>query len=141
MASTVPTKVVPNLHRHDLAAIFLGGAAGGLLRVWLSRSFSSGAADWPWAIFAINASGSFALACLATWLHERPPESRFHHPLLTTGFCGAYTTFSTMQIELLAMIDHHREQLAAGYAFTSIAAGYLAIWAGTTLLRSTRAIA
>jgi CrcB protein len=134
----VPTRVVPNLDRHELVAIFLGGATGGLLRVWLSRSFASGATDWPWAIFAINVSGAFALACIATWFKERPPESRFHHPLWTAGFCGTYTTFSTMQLEILVLLDHNRYGLAAGYALASILAGYLAIRFGTQLVRRER---
>ncbi len=137
----MPTRVLPNIDRRELAAIFLGGALGGLLRVWLGWTFSSGAADWPWATFAINVSGSFALACLATWLRERPPESNFHHPLLTAGFCGTYTTFSTMQIEILALLDHNRYGLAGGYTCASIAAGYLAIFLGTALVRRRRTIA
>ena len=137
----MPTRVVPNLDRRELGAIFLGGAAGGLLRVWLSRSFASGTVSWPWAIFAINVTGSFALACLATWFRERPPESAFHHPLWTIGFCGTYTTFSTMQLEILVLLDHDRYGLSAGYAFTSILAGYLAIWIGSMLVRRERAIA
>jgi CrcB protein len=130
-----------HIDRRELAAIFAGGAAGGLLRVWLSRTFASGVVEWPWAIFAINVSGSFTLACLATWFKERPPESRFHHPLWTIGFCGTYTTFSTMQLEILEMLDHHRYGLAGGYALASVAAGYLAIWIGTRLVRAERAIA
>ena len=136
----MPPRALPNIHRHELGAVFLGGAAGGLLRVWLSRSFASDATDWPWAIFAINISGSFVLACLATWFRERPPESRFHHPLWTAGFCGTYTTFSTMQLEILVLLDHDRYVLAAGYALASIIAGYLAILIGTTLVRRERAI-
>jgi fluoride exporter len=132
---------VAHLDRRELAAIFFGGAAGGLLRVWLSHSYASGITQWPWAIFAINVSGCLALALLATWLRERPPESRFHHPLLTTGFCGTYTTFSTMQLEILEMLDHSRYGLAGGYALASIGAGYLAIWIGTKLVRAERAIA
>jgi CrcB protein len=135
------TRALPNLDRRELGAIFLGGVAGGLLRVWLSRSFTSGVTGWPWAIFAINVSGSFVLACLATWFRERPPESTFHHPLWTTGFCGTYTTFSTMQLEILVLLDHDRYALAAAYAFAGILAGYLAIWIGTGLVRAERAIA
>jgi len=137
----VPKRVMPSLDRRELAAIFLGGAAGGLLRVWLGRSFASGAADWPWATFAINVSGSFALAYFATRLQERLPQSTYRRPLLGTGFCGAYTTFSTMQIEILEMLDHDRYGLAIGYALTSAAAGYLAIWIGTALVRRVRVIA
>lgn len=137
----MPTKVVPNLDRRELAAIFLGGAAGGLLRVWLSRSFPSAAGEWPWAIFAINVSGSFALAYFATRLQERLPQSTYRRPLLGTGLCGAYTTFSTMQVEILAMLDRDRDGLAIGYAFASIAAGYIAIFLGTALVRRVRVIA
>jgi len=132
------TRAWPSLDRGELGAIFLGGAAGGLLRVWLSQSFAGGATDWPWAIFAINVSGSFLLACIATWFRERPPESRFHHPLWTSGFCGTYTTFSTMQLEIFVLLDYHRYGLAAGYALASILAGYLAIWLGTQLVRQER---
>jgi fluoride exporter len=135
----MPTRVVlPDLHRHELGAIFLGGAAGGLLRVWLSRSFASGMTDWPWVIFAINVSGAFTLACIATWFRERPPESRFHHPLWTAGFCGTYTTFSTMQLEIFVLLQHDRYALAGGYAFASVLAGYLAIRLGTQLVRRER---
>jgi CrcB protein len=136
----MPARVVPDFHKHELMAIFLGGAAGGLLRVWLSRSLASGPTDWPWAIFAINISGSFVLACIATWFGERPPESRFHHPLWTAGFCGTYTTFSTMQLEILVLLDHDRYGLAAGYAIASVLAGFLAISIGTALVRRERAI-
>jgi CrcB protein len=132
------TRVWPSLDRGELGAVFLGGAAGGLLRVWLSRSFASGATDWPWAIFAINVSGTFTLACIATWFRERPPESRFHHPLWTAGFCGTYTTFSTMQLEIFVLLQHDRYALAGGYALASVLAGYLAIRLGTQLVRRER---
>jgi fluoride exporter len=115
--------------------VFLGGVAGTLLRVWIAQTFATGAADWPWAIFAVNISGSFALAYFATQLRERLPQSTYRHRLLATGFCGAYTTFSTMQLEILRMIDHSRYGLAAGYASASVAAGLTAIWAGATLVR------
>jgi CrcB protein len=60
--------------------------------------------------------------------------------LLATGFCGAYTTFSTMQVEILRMLDRDRYGLALGYAAASIAAGYLAIWLATATVRRARVI-
>jgi CrcB protein len=125
---------MPHLDRRVIAAIFLGGMAGSLLRVWLARTFATSAGDWPWATFAINVSGSFALACLATGVQLRL-RSRYLAPLLGIGLCGAYTTFSTMQIEILQMIDRQRWDLAVGYALCSVLAGYLAIVAGTLLVR------
>jgi fluoride exporter len=132
---------VPPVDRRELAAIFVGGAAGALLRVWLGTTFSGGAPNWPWLTFAINVSGSFALAYFATRLGERLPQSSYRRPFLGTGFCGAYTTFSTMMVEVLKIIDAHRYGLAAGYALASIAAGYLAIWTASAAVRRTRRLA
>ncbi len=126
----------------ELGAIFAGGAAGrpaaGLAGDDLHHR---GASGWPWTIFAINITGSVALAYFATRLQERLPLSTYRRPLLGTGFCGAYTTFSTMQVEILTMLDHHRDGLAIGYAAASLAAGYLAIWLTTGAVRRARLIA
>jgi len=129
-----------NLDRQELAAIFAGGAVGAFVRVWLGRHFTAAAPDWPWVTFTINITGSFALAYFATRLQERLPQSTYRRPLLGTGFCGAYTTFSTMQVELLKIVEAHRYGLAAGYAAASVTAGYAAIWIATSLVRRTRVI-
>lgn len=126
---------MPELNRNEIAAIFVGGAAGSLLRVWIAQSLTSAPASWPWATFLVNITGCFVLASVATHLQERPPEAPHWHPLLGTGFCGAYTTFSTMQLETLRMLDHDSLGLALGYVLASIAAGYLAIGAGHAVLR------
>jgi CrcB protein len=126
--------------RRELGAISLGGAAGALLRVWLGETFTGGVPGWPWVTFAINVTGSFVLAYLATRLAERLPLSSYRRPLLGTGFCGAYTTFSTMAVETIKMVDAHRGGLALAYAAASIAAGYTAIWGATSLARRTRVL-
>ncbi|MCW3020410.1 MAG: camphor resistance protein CrcB [Solirubrobacterales bacterium] len=132
---------MPRIDRRELAAIFAGGVVGAVLRVWLGQHFASADDSWPWATFAINVSGSFALAYFATRLQERLPQSTYRRPLLGTGFCGAYTTFSTMQVEILKIVEAHRYVLAVGYALGSIAAGLAAIWVATTIVRRTRVIA
>jgi CrcB protein len=127
-----------SLDRRELAAIFAGGAIGAAARVGITELFPAKDGSWPWAVFAINVSGAFVLGYLVTRLQERLPLSTYRRPLAGTGFCGAYTTFSTMQLELLKMLDHHRELLAAGYAFGSLAAGYLAIFGSTVITRRIR---
>jgi fluoride exporter len=124
----------------ELGAIFAGGVIGAVVRVWLGRQFAASPSQWPWATFAVNISGAFALGYLATRLQERLPLSTYRRPLLGTGFCGAYTTFSTMQVETLSMIEHGRYSLAGGYALGSICAGYLAVWLATALVRRTRLV-
>ena len=132
---------MPRLDSRELASIFAGGAIGALLRVWLGEHFTGSASAWPWVTFTVNVTGSFALAYFATRLQERLPQSTYRHPLLGTGFCGAYTTFSTMQVEILEMLEHDRYGLATGYAIASITAGYLAIWLATAIVRRVRVIA
>jgi CrcB protein len=129
------------IDRREVAAIFAGGAIGAIARVWLATTFASGAGEWPWATFAVNASGSLALAYFVTRLQERLPISTYRRPLLGTGFCGAYTTFSTMQVEIVRMLDHHRYGLALGYGLTSIAIGYVAIWLMSAVVRRSRTVA
>ena len=126
------------IDRRELAAIFAGGMVGAVLRVWLTTQFVSPAISWPWAVFGINVTGSAALAYFSTRLQERLPQSTYRRPLLGTGFCGAYTTFSTMQVEILEMLDHDRYGLAVGYAAASVTAGYTAIWLTTAFVRRAR---
>jgi fluoride exporter len=122
----------------ELAAIALGGAAGALLRVWLVTELDPGGGQWPWATFAVNVAGSALLGYLATRLSERLPQSTYRRPLAGTGFCGAFTTFSTVQVEVLKMLESGRVGTAAGYAAASIAAGYLGVWLATAGVRRAR---
>ncbi|MBV9817588.1 MAG: fluoride efflux transporter CrcB [Solirubrobacterales bacterium] len=129
------------LDRRELAAIFAGGMIGALLRIWVSERFTAAAPAWPWATFVVNISGSAVLAYAATRLQERLPQSTYRRPFIGTGFCGAYTTFSTMQVEVLRMLDAGRDGLALGYAAASITAGYGAIWLTTAIVRRPRQLA
>jgi CrcB protein len=131
---------VPSLDRRELTAIFLGGACGALLRVGLAQAYLQGGVGWPWITFAVNVTGSFLLGYFVTRLQERLPLSTYRRPLLGTGFCGAYTTFSTMQLELLRMLDDNRYGLAAAYAAASLAAGYLAVFVATAMVRRVRTV-
>jgi CrcB protein len=121
--------------RSELIAIFVGGAAGAMLRVWLGEHFTAPDDAWPWLIFSINVSGAFLLAFLSTRLQTLPRLAPVLGPLLGVGFCGAYTTFSTMQVEAVDLVEAHRTGVAVAYLLASVAAGVLAVWAATTLAR------
>jgi CrcB protein len=90
--------------------------------------------------FAINIAGAALLGYLVTRLQERLPLSAYRRPLLGTGFCGALTTFSTFQFELLRIVDHGRVGLAIAYAGASIAAGLAAVGVTTALTRRVRTV-
>ncbi|MES1248889.1 MAG: fluoride efflux transporter CrcB [Actinomycetota bacterium] len=119
-------------------AIFAGGVVGALARAGLVRAFPFDGHGWPWATFVANVAGTAALGYFVTRLQERLPPSTFRRPLLGTGFCGALTTFSTFQIELIALARHGHAALAAVYLLASLAAGLLAVHLASALTRRAR---
>lgn len=125
----------------ELAAIFAGGFIGAVARAELAEALPLSSGQWPWATFLVNVAGAFALGYFTTRLQERLPSSSYRRPLLGTGFCGALTTFSTMQLELLEMLDAERFALAAAYALVSVGAGFLAVAVATNLVRRARVTA
>jgi len=115
--------------------VCLGGAAGALARLGLTEAFPFSGHGWPWATFIANVVGTLLLAHFFTRLQERLPPTTYRRPLLGTGFCGALTTFSTFQIELLKLANHGEAVLAVGYAAVSLATCLAAVFGMTTLTR------
>jgi fluoride exporter len=107
-------------------------------RAYLGRHVGAGAHGWPWATFTANMIGAFALGYFATRLQERLPLSRYRRPFLGTGLCGALTTFSTFQVELVMMFESGRYPLAVSYGATSIVAGFIAMTGATAAVRRVR---
>src|SRR6059058_3580024 len=132
---------MPRYDIRELAAIFAGGALGALARAGLLEWLPPHPGRWPWATFIVNVAGAFLLGYFATRLQERLPLSAYKRPLLGTGLCGAFTTFSTMQLELLRMIDAGRDGMAAGYVAASLSAGFAAVVLGTAMVRRVRVVA
>jgi CrcB protein len=123
------------MDRRELAAIFAGGFLGAIARAGLLEALPHDPGEWPWATFLANVVGAFLLGYTVTRLQERLPLSAYRRPFLGTGLCGALTTFSTMQLELLRMLDGSHVGLAAGYAAASLAVGFVAVAAATNLVR------
>jgi len=122
----------------ELAAVFVGGALGTLARAALETVAAPEPGHWPWPTFVVNIVGAFLLGYFTTRLLERLPVSSYRRPLLGTGICGGLTTFSTMQVEIIKMLEHHNYGLAVGYTVASIVAGLLALYLVTALVRRAR---
>lgn len=124
--------------RRELAAVFVGGALGTLARAGFEELAAPDPGHWPWPTFTVNFVGAFLLGWFVTRLLERLPVSSYRRPCLGTGFCGGLTTFSTMQVETLKMLEHGHYGLAVGYTVASIVAGLLALSVATALVRRVR---
>jgi CrcB protein len=125
----------PHLDGRELAAIFAGGAIGALARVALAEALPAAPATWPWATFAANLAGAFLLGWTLARLPAPDAPSTFRRAFVGTGVCGALTTFSAFQLELLRMLDDGAPGLALGYAAASLALGLAAVAAATGLAR------
>lgn len=130
-----------HIDRRELIAIFAGGAIGALARVGLVQLSPAEAGQWPWSTFAANVLGALLLGYFSTRLQERLPLSAYRRPLLGTGLCGALTTFSTMQVELLRMLDAGDLGLAVAYSGASIVVGYAAAHLSTAAVRRVQVLA
>ncbi|MBE2315483.1 CrcB family protein [Solirubrobacter sp. CPCC 204708] len=95
----------------ELLAVFAGGCLGALARAGVAEALAV-----PWGTLLVNVVGAFLLGAVVT----RAPK------FLGTGFCGAFTTFSTMQVELLEL----RVLEAAMYGAASIVLGLAAVALG-----------
>lgn len=124
--------------RRELVAVFAGGAVGTLARAGVEALAAPDPGRWPWPTFIVNIVGAFLLGYFVTRLLERLPTSSYRRPLLGTGFCGGLTTFSTMQVETIKMLEHGHHGLAIGYTIASIAAGLLAVYVATAMTRRVR---
>ena len=108
-----------------IAAVAVGGIAGALLRAELEERFPGGG-GFPWTTLLINLAGAALLAWIVVRVGERLPPSTYVRPLLGTGFCGALTTFSTMQVEAVRLTHHGHPATAAAYLVVSVAGGLAA---------------
>lgn len=100
--------------------VALGGAAGSVLRLLLSEFVQGhGGGDFPLGTLIINVTGSLLLGFLLRYALDTTAITPEWRALLTTGFCGGYTTFSTFSYETVALIENGDWRRAALYATLS----------------------
>jgi CrcB protein len=128
----------PRLDPQELAAIFAGGFLGAVARAGLAQGLAERSDRWPWATFVVNILAALLLGYFITRLQERLPPSLYGRAFLGTGICGALSTFSTMTLELLQMVEGGHWTLAAGYVAASVACGFAAVLLSTKLVRRAR---
>jgi len=138
----VPGLTASVRHDHEPAlrilAIGVGGALGTLARYGVGRAITVPATGVPWATFTVNIVGSFVLGVVVTLVTERWPPTRFVRPFAAIGFCGGFTTFSTLMVEVVRRTQVGRPGIAALYLGASLAAGTAAAAAGVLAARGRR---
>lgn len=89
---------------------------------------------FPYGTFIVNILGCFIIGLLFG-LAERNHISNTSWLIVATGFCGAFTTFSTFALENNIMIDDKLPITAIVYTLLSLIAGILLCRAGIWLVK------
>lgn len=121
----------------NLLALALAGATGTLARYGLGLLIAGWmrglGSSFPLGTLLINVLGSFVLSCVTTLaLNGRvSPDLRL---AIGTGFCGAFTTFSTFELEAHGLISRGANLEAGLYLLGNLVLGFAAVLLGRWLV-------
>jgi fluoride exporter len=121
--------------------VTIGSAVGGAARFLLGSAIQNRAPGaFPIGTFVVNITGAFLLGFLMRYALASPSVSAEMRALLTTGFCGGYTTFSTFSFETLTLIEAGDYRRATLYVTLSVvlalAGTFLGVYAAGALERN-----
>lgn len=115
-------------------AVFFGGGLGSTLRYGVQMLLHEQIVDYrfPWATFAVNIVGSFLIGLFyaLSAKFQLPADVRL---LLTAGFCGGFTTFSTFSNDSLELLRAGNWSVFVAYALLSVLLGLAACLLGSQL--------
>lgn len=104
--------------------IFLAGMLGGIVRFQISRWLPS-SPDFPWGTLVVNYLGIFCLVYLVKGYLVYKGSSKGLILALGTGFCGGLTTFSSLLLDAVKLLDTGRYLSLLTYLILSIGGGLL----------------
>ena len=119
-----------------IISIAVGGAAGAVARYLITvSSLSNLLQPFPLPTFVINISGSFLIGFLLILFTDKFTVSENMRSALVVGFLGAYTTFSTFEIELYSLAKGKEYLLAFIYLILSVTVGFGSVLGGVWLAK------
>ena len=104
-----------------LLAVFIGGGTGSVARWLLSMRFNTLHQQIPFGTLTANLIGAFIIGLGLAWFNRMPHLDPVWKLLITTGFCGGLTTFSTFSAEVVFLLQDGR----AAWALLNIAVNLL----------------
>lgn len=120
-----------------IAAIASGGAIGALARHGVNvTSAQLWGTDFPWGTLIVNILGSFIMGLLIVKFAHMDSVSQETRAFFTTGFLGAFTTFSTFSLDFATLWQRDETLIAMGYMLASVILSILALFAGLAVMRA-----
>jgi CrcB protein len=120
--------------RRCILAVLCGGFLGTLARYCLSLTIQSWLGkSWPYDILAINLSGALLLALVSTLADATFLIGPTRRLFINTGFMGAYTTFSSLALGDVLLLNKGQLLPALLYLVLSLSGGLCAVLLGDWL--------
>lgn len=120
-----------------MAAIFLGGGVGSTCRYGVGRFVGERyEGDFPLGTVLINVTGCFAIGLLSSALAALHRDVALATALLSTGFLGGYTTFSTYALEGVVLFNEGSRRLSILALLGPVVAGLIAAALGAAVARA-----
>ena len=104
--------------------IFLAGMLGGIVRFQISKWLPS-SPDFPWGTLLVNYLGIFCLVYLVKGYMVYKGSSKGVVLAFGTGFCGGLTTFSSLLLDAVKLLDTGRYLSLSIYLLLSVGGGLL----------------
>jgi CrcB protein len=102
-----------------VGVVALGGAIGAAARWAVGTPWTLEPGTWPWATLFVNVLGSLAIGFAA----RRLVVGTIGWAFVVTGLLGGFTTFSALAVQLNAMVEAERSELAVAYGAVTLIAG------------------
>lgn len=119
-----------------ILSIAVGGAVGAVLRYLINTSpLSQLFAKFPFPTFFINVTGSFLIGFLLILLTDKFQVNENLRMAVIVGLLGAYTTFSTFEMEIFGLVREKEFGMAFGYLFASVLVGFVGVALGVWLAK------
>ena len=141
-AEKIQTASLNNLRLLDMEtaarilSVAVGGALGAAARYLINVSpLQNYLKPFPFPTFFINVTGSFLIGFLLILLAGKFQANENLRFAVVVGFLGAYTTFSTFEMEVFALISENRFVTAFAYLFSSILVGFVGVSLGVWFAR------
>lgn len=119
-----------------ILSIAVGGAFGAVARYLINISpLNNLFQPFPFPTLFINVLGSFLIGFFLILLTDKIAVGDNFRFALMIGFLGAFTTFSTFELEIWTLLKENQYITAFVYLFLSVALGFIGVVAGITLAR------
>jgi CrcB protein len=120
----------------------LGGALGAIARLAMNLMLARAIVIVPLGTFASNILGCFVMGLVIqalanpAWFKHSELLVQQHRLLFAVGFCGSFTTLSSLVVEMGTLLERGQLLPAFAYLCATLIGGFASFYAGAAILRS-----